>query len=36
LLKEAGEGLVFHAALQDRDAWLHEFCTLLSDASAVK
>jgi glycosyltransferase involved in cell wall biosynthesis len=30
-LKEAGEGLIFHAALQDRGAWLKELHELLSD-----
>jgi glycosyltransferase involved in cell wall biosynthesis len=35
-LKEAGEGLVFHAALQDRDAWLGELCTLLSNPLALE
>jgi len=30
-LKEAGEGLIFHAALQDRGAWLEELHRLLSD-----
>jgi glycosyltransferase involved in cell wall biosynthesis len=34
-LKEAGEGLIFHAALQDRQAWLDELHTLLSDATAL-
>jgi glycosyltransferase involved in cell wall biosynthesis len=34
-LKEAGEGLIFHAALQDREAWLNELHTLLSDAQAL-
>lgn len=35
-LKEAGEGLVFHAALQDRQAWLEELCNLLSDPLALE
>ena len=35
-LKEAGEGLVFHAALHDRKAWLHGLCTLLNDPLAVE
>jgi glycosyltransferase involved in cell wall biosynthesis len=34
-LREAGEGLIFHAALQDREAWLNELHTLLSDAQAL-
>jgi glycosyltransferase involved in cell wall biosynthesis len=30
-LREAGEGLIFHAALQERGAWLEELHKLLSD-----
>jgi glycosyltransferase involved in cell wall biosynthesis len=35
-LKEAGEGLVFHAPLQDREAWVEELFTLLSDPLALE
>jgi glycosyltransferase involved in cell wall biosynthesis len=35
-LQEAGEGLAFHAALQDRDAWIDELYTLLSDPLALE
>jgi glycosyltransferase involved in cell wall biosynthesis len=35
-LKEAGEGLVFHASLQDRQAWVNELYTLLRDPRALE
>jgi glycosyltransferase involved in cell wall biosynthesis len=35
-LQEAGEGLAFHAALQDRDAWIDELYALLSDPLALE
>jgi glycosyltransferase involved in cell wall biosynthesis len=35
-LKEAGEGLVFHASLQDRRAWINELYTLLRDPRALE
>jgi glycosyltransferase involved in cell wall biosynthesis len=35
-LREAGEGLVFHAALQDRQIWIDELYMLLSDPLALK
>jgi glycosyltransferase involved in cell wall biosynthesis len=35
-LREADEQLVFHAALQDRRAWVDELYTLLSDQHALE
>jgi glycosyltransferase involved in cell wall biosynthesis len=35
-LQEAGEGLAFHAALQDRDAWIDELYVLLNDPLALE
>jgi glycosyltransferase involved in cell wall biosynthesis len=35
-LREADERLVFHAALQDRRAWMDELYTLLSDPHALE
>ncbi|MEA2839140.1 MAG: hypothetical protein QOF41_470 [Methylobacteriaceae bacterium] len=35
-LLEAGEGLVFHASLQNRQAWVDELHTLLSDPLALE
>jgi len=35
-LREAGEGLTFHAALQDRAAWIDELYALLSDPLALE
>ena len=35
-LQEAGEGLIFHAALSDREAWLDELYTLLSEPGAIE
>ncbi len=35
-LQEAGEGLIFHASLEDRRAWIEELRTLLTDESALE
>jgi glycosyltransferase involved in cell wall biosynthesis len=34
-LREAGQGLVFHAALQNREAWIDELRTVLSNPLAL-
>jgi glycosyltransferase involved in cell wall biosynthesis len=34
-LKEAGEGLVFHASLRDRQAWIDELHKVLNDPRAL-